>query len=261
MIINPYIFGSFDPDALLYITNANITDATQKSAVNELFLDLKSAGFYTKMKAFYPMVGGSASSHKFNAKDPRDLDVAFRLSFVGGWTHSSNGATPNGTTAYADTFYKPSNGLLDSAHISYYSRTSATAGTAIDMGSIGGTNYYHAHIKYTGDLMYGLINTSTVFSTSMPGDVSQGLYCFSRINSATIQSYKNGTIRSVLGSTSSARNTNNIYFGAGNVNGVASQFGTKQIAFASLGEGLNDAENTVLYTAVQKFNTTLGRNV
>ena len=54
------------------------------------------------MKALYPFVGGTATSHKFNLKDPRDLDAAFRLQFNGGWTHNSNGVTPNGTNGYAD---------------------------------------------------------------------------------------------------------------------------------------------------------------
>jgi hypothetical protein len=252
---------TFDADAQSFITAAGITDGTQISSIDTLVKDLKAANVWSKMGAIYPMIGGTATSHMFNLRYPNDNNASFRLSFVGGWTHSSTGARPNGTTAYANTFYKPSDGLLDSTHMSYYSRTSATAGTAIDMGSIGGTNYHHAHIKYSGDLMFGLINTSTVSSTSMPGDVSQGLYCFSRVSSATIQSYKNGTIRSLLGLTSSARNTNNIYLGAGNINEVASQFGTKEIAFASIGTGLNDAENLVLYNAVQAFQSTLGRQI
>lgn len=78
-----------DADALAFITAANITDTTQKSAVTQLVTDLKSANIWTKMKAIYPFVGGTASSHRFNLKDPRDLDVAFRLVFNGGWTHSS----------------------------------------------------------------------------------------------------------------------------------------------------------------------------
>ncbi len=31
----------------------------------------------------------------------RDLDAAYRINFSTGWTHSSNGMTPNGTSAYA----------------------------------------------------------------------------------------------------------------------------------------------------------------
>ena len=31
------------------------------------------------MKAIYPFVGGTATTHKFNLKDPADINAAFRL--------------------------------------------------------------------------------------------------------------------------------------------------------------------------------------
>ena len=92
-----------DADALAFITAAAITDATQQTAIDTLVKGMKADGIWTKMKAIYPFVGGTATTHKWNLKDPRDLDAAFRLVFNGGWTHSSNGALPNGTNGYADT--------------------------------------------------------------------------------------------------------------------------------------------------------------
>ena len=125
MIINPYVFaGGFDPDAQAFITAAGITDNTQKTAINTLVLDMKGFGIWTKMKAIYPFVGGTASSHKFNLKNPLDTNAAFRLSFIGGWTHDANGIKANGTNGYADTFFVPSvqYSVIDNAHISIYSR-------------------------------------------------------------------------------------------------------------------------------------------
>ena len=95
---------SVDPDAQAFITAAGITNPTQQTAINTLVVSLKANGIWTKMKAIYPMVGGTATSHKFNLKDPRDLDVAFRLSFVGGVTHNSNGITVNGVNGYCQTW-------------------------------------------------------------------------------------------------------------------------------------------------------------
>ena len=99
--------GGIDADAQAFITAASITDNTQNSAINTLVTQLKTYGIWTKLKAVYPFVGGTASAHKFNLKDPRDLDVAYRLTFGGGWTHSSTGAQPNGTNGYANTFFIP----------------------------------------------------------------------------------------------------------------------------------------------------------
>jgi hypothetical protein len=111
-ILNSFVItaaSSFDPDAQAFITAAAITDPTQQTAIDNLVIGLKTDGLWTNMNVIYPLVGGTASSHKYNLKDPRDLDVAYRLAFFGGWTHDSNGITPNGTNAYADTFYNSPN--------------------------------------------------------------------------------------------------------------------------------------------------------
>jgi hypothetical protein len=100
--------AAYDPDAQAFITAAAITDVTQQGAINTLVLALKGYSIWTKFKAIYPIVGGTASQHKYNLKDPRDLDAAFRLVFNGGWTHSSTGAQPNGVNGYADTKFTPS---------------------------------------------------------------------------------------------------------------------------------------------------------
>ncbi len=71
--------GGTDADAQAFITATAITDLTQQTAINTLVTQLKTYGIWTKMKALYPFVGGTATAHKFNLKDPRDLDAAFRL--------------------------------------------------------------------------------------------------------------------------------------------------------------------------------------
>ncbi len=122
--LNQPVVGVSDADAQAVITAIESTGVTltttEKNACNQLVVDLKGYGIWTKMKALYGFLGGTAGAHKWNWKDPRDLDAAFRLVFNGGWTHSSTGATPNGTNGYADTFLTPSTSLLlNSSHISY----------------------------------------------------------------------------------------------------------------------------------------------
>ncbi|MGA1049840.1 MAG: hypothetical protein ACO3UU_17695, partial [Minisyncoccia bacterium] len=84
---------------------------TEKTAINTLVVNLKAANIWTKMKALYPFIGSTATSQKFNLINPADTNAAFRLSFQGGWTHSSTGALPNGTNAYAETYIIPSTNL------------------------------------------------------------------------------------------------------------------------------------------------------
>ena len=251
-----------DVDATAFTTAASITDTTQISALNTLVNDLKTYGLWTKMKALYPFVGGSAASHKFNLKDPRDDNAAYRLVFSGGWTHSSTGALPNGTTGYADSKYNPYiNGQLNSAHISYYSRTNSSSSNAIDMGALSAApgNYHHMHIRYTGDLMFGLLNTSSAVSVS--NNISQGLFISSRINNTNVSLYRNNSNIGNVSLNSSTQPSNNIYIGAGNITNSPQQYSSKESSFISIGDGLSDTEAANFNTSVQKFQTTLGRHV
>ena len=59
--------GGTDPDAQAFITATGIS-GTNATATNQLVLDLKSANIWTKMKAVYPMVGGTSTTCKFNLK-------------------------------------------------------------------------------------------------------------------------------------------------------------------------------------------------
>ena len=151
---------SNDADAQAFIDAAGITDATQQSAINTLVTDLKGYGIWTKMKAIYPFVGGTSSTHKWNLKDPRDLDAAFRLVFAGGITHSSTGALWNGTNGYANTYLSPATSLTTSSgHFSYYSRSNPANAAQYEMGTsevIGGLAVrFNAIIsKFSNGLFY-----------------------------------------------------------------------------------------------------------
>ena len=80
-----------DPDAQAFLNAAGITDATITTAIDTLVIQLKAIGVWNKMKAIYPFVGGTATTHKFNLKNPADTNAAFRLVFFGGVTHDNTG--------------------------------------------------------------------------------------------------------------------------------------------------------------------------
>lgn len=262
-IINPYVFAAAtDADADAFISAAGITDSTQQSAIQTLVTDLKGYGLWTKMKALYPFVGGTATTHKYNLKDPQDTDGAFRLVFSGGWTHSSTGALPNGTNAYADTFYNQTTvgDSLNSAHLSYYSRTN-TNGTEVEIGvQEPGGNYNLLEIRTSGTT-YFLQNQSSL--TSASDSDSRGFYLGNRQASNDIDGWRQGVKIINATTASNALPNGKIYLGAMN-NAVFTSilyYSTKECAFASIGDGLTDTEASNFYTAVQAFQTTLSRNV
>lgn len=265
--------SAFDPDAQAFITAASITNFTQQTAINSLVLGLKSNGLWTKMNAVYPFVGGTASTHKWNLKDPRDLNAAYRLVFAGGWTHSSTGATPNGVNAYANTYLVPSV-VLNYASLSYYSRTNtAEIGTGDTNGIVVGVrsdnitanNALNLRIKSNptnnNDFFYSRTGSSVNHSVRVVD--SNGLGLFSgALDASTSKLYRNGV--NLTGTVSTfVRNTPDlsIYIGALNNKGVSGEYSLKESAFAHIGDTLDATEMANLYTVVQAFQTTLGRQV
>jgi len=254
----------FDADAIAFLTATGIADMATQSAINTLVLDLKAANLWAKMQAIYPMAGGTASTHKYNLKNPVDSDSAFRLVFAGGWTHSSTGALGNGVNGYADTKFIPeTHGVsVSSLHISYYSRQN-TSGAYIEMGvagnsglgasagqlyiapNVSGTNY--RAVNQTGNQASAGINT-------------QGYFIATRSNSTNQQLYKNGSLQFNEAGTPNTAANYAIFLGRNN-NGTADTYSNRECAFATIGEGLDATEAANLYSIIQTFNTSLGRQV
>lgn len=259
MIINPYIYAGWDADALAFFTATGITDSTIMTAVNTLVVSLKSAGIWTKMKAIYPMAGGTATTHKFNLKNPADTNAAFRLSFSGGWTHSSTGALPNGTNAYADTFFNPATDVTTTSFsMGYYSRTN-TNSIVCDIGASNSVLDYQAQllIRLSG-LFYGQVNSMGAIENVSNSD-SRGLFLGSRTASTTLYLQKNSTQTSFSQFTGAP--SYKIFIAARNTNGSPNLYANRECAFAFMGDGLTATNGTDLYTIIQAFQTSLSRQV
>lgn len=257
---------SVDPDAQAFITAAGITDPTQQSAIDTLVIDLKGYGIWTKMKAIYPFVGGTATTHKYNLVDPRDLDVAFRLTFSGTWTHSSNGCLNSSSSA--DSFLNPSTDIaLYDIHYSIYVRNITTTG--IDAGvttSVGGyAQEGWIASNYNNNSQGGFYdNDNGSGRVKVPSTGSQGFFVSSAIASNDIILQKNGsTIGTWTGVNSSLPGNTTITLGGVHdaSNGTVIEKTTREYAFFSIGSGLNATESSNFYTAVQTYQTTLGRQV
>jgi len=263
MIINPYVFAAFDADAQAFITAAGLTNPTQQSAVNTLVLSLKANNIWTKMRAIYPFVGGTATTHKFNLINPADTNAAFRLVFFGGWTHTTNGAQGNGTNTYADSFFIPSTqySVIDNAALSVYSRTNIIEGRC-EIGCFNGSNSaLQINVattafppQQTGTYM------NNVTESKFADTDSRGFYITSRTGT-TVTMFENSTLKVTQTTTALARPNVKIYVGAQNNSGAANIPSSKQLAFASIGDGLTNTDAANFYTAVQAFQTTLGRQV
>ena len=109
--------ASFDADALAFFSRVTTAggslSTTEKSAVNQLVLDLKSYSIWTKMKAIYPMVGASAAACAQNL-----VSSSFTGTFSGGGTYASTGIIGNGINNYLNTGLSPNGNInLNNNHI------------------------------------------------------------------------------------------------------------------------------------------------
>jgi hypothetical protein len=258
-------FGTpVDPDAAAFfarVTAAGGTlSATEQTAVNTLVVQMKADGTWTPMKAIYPMVGASAAACAQNLKSS-----SFTGTFSSGWTFASTGVTPNGTSAFFNTTLTPSISLAaNNIHLSYYSRTNSAVSSSSTMGSDGGGDYCRLIIRRPGDQGFNLIGNTTKGLTICTVTDSRGLFIANAPNSTTRDLYKNSS--ALTPTTQSGLGTNGatifpIYLGAYNGLGTALEFDNKQCAFSSIGDGLTGTQIANLYTAVQAFQTTLGRQV
>lgn len=258
-----------DSDATSFITAASITSTTHITAINNLVFDLKQNNLWNKMLAIYPVVGGNATSHSYNLKDPRNLNAAFRLVFSGGWTHSSTGMLPNGTNGYADTFLTAATSLsVSNGHLSFYSRSQTLSGTNIEIGaSINSSAIICALAvgRSTNQSIFWWGNqgasTIAIFSSSSSqgffignqnGATAAGRNIYRNASAGTAASnYNNSSLGAIPSITIGARN---------DVAGVDS-FSTKQCSFASIGSGLTDTDISNFGAIVEAYQTTLGRQI
>ncbi len=250
-----------DADAQKFIDSTGIT-GTEATAICNLVKDLKDSSLWSSMQAIYPMVGGTASTHKWNLKDVRDLDAAFRLTFNGGgWTHSSNGALPNGSSSYAPTYYDPStNATAGSNHISYYSRTQGNSGESmIEMGCQGTSFRENQIIARFSDNMYLEPNSVQNGYVTAANTDARGYFIASRTSNTNVIGQKNTT--QITGTHTESLNDYSIYLGARNRSGVTDFFSNRQCAFATIGTGLSSAQMLTLNIIVERFNDALSRGV
>ena len=253
---------TYDPSAVQFLGAIQNRDFTIGKAINDLVIDLKIYNLWDKMKAIYPFVGGTAESHKWNLKDPRDADSAFRLTFSGSWIHSTTGATPSGSTGYADSKLKPQSQLSASnIHVSAYSRTQFTNNDDKWLwGAYDGSNFVFVDLYNSSNGI--TTNGGSSYITATYGS-SKGLFTTTITGTGTNQqkTFLNNIEKGTNTNTSTGLPNLNLYYGAGNFNGSIYAPTPFELAFASAGDGLTDSDVTNYYTAVQRFQTTLGRQV
>lgn len=245
--------GGIDPDTRKFIAVSGITSSVQQAALNDFVITLKDSMLWNKFMAIYPMLGADPASIKWNLKDPRDLDAAYRLTFYGTPIYSSTGVLFSTPSDYANTHLLDSMlpGPNDNA-IAFYSDTQNSI-SGYDMGcsdSVGPWNEFAIYEAYDNTEFFGF------HAHGVTPTITKGLFIMSSTQ-GNVKRYDNGLVTDAKGTAPTTTFTN-LPILIGSVSG-APEVGQKECALATIGRGLNDTEARTFYNIVHAFEIRLGR--
>jgi hypothetical protein len=266
-LINDVMLGSqrmddvfqfnYDTDAINFLNATGLYGQQPvTTAINNLVIDLKGYGIWDKMYLAYPFVGTTSSTHKVNLINTG----SYELYFTGSWTHNSNGITGNGTNTFTTSsfFYQDVTNFGSDGSIGVYSRTNSLGG--YDYGD-GGSGFQHAIlIRYSNGLYYAGLPISN--GATVANGNSTGSYSISN-SGGTVLAYKNGVkVYDFFEGSEAASGQPSIGAGRNTTAPAgAEDFSTRNYAWAFIAKGLTTQNHVDLNTAVQRFQTALGRNV
>lgn len=256
-LVSNIIGFSLDPDAAAFIKSTGLTSTSQQLAVNQLVVDLKDAGLWYKMPLIYPFVGGTAVSHSYNLKN-----VAInRLVYLGGWTHTSLGAQPNGTNGYANTLFNLNQLPTPSSNGMGYYSVSNIAETSADPANMGVSTNINTAASLFGKGNSALFSRLNGPYISVINPTMAGMFSTQRI-STTLYLYINST-SVVTAATSGNLPINSLFIGTAALTAspYSSGYVRNDFRFVYTSEGLTSTEVTTLYNIVQNYQTSLSRQV
>jgi len=258
--------GGFDPDALAFITAAGITGATQQAAIIQLVANLKGTGSTTNntdvwsdIYAVYPMcpiddVTATLEGYKWNLKDPRDLDAAFRITWVNTPVASvSLGIAQNGANnAYGNTYFIESANMVAGNNGATISLSQNTTGfNKYLFGTTVTTLFTHrgfttAYSAASSGIFLQVINSLSIFSTS-------------RLSATDYKLYVNGVSSAINNTSASTQSTGNCFILATNTGVVSSHFQGGASDFIAIHDGLTANKTQDITDAIATYKTALGR--
>jgi len=266
--------SNYDPDAQAFFNavqgGGDTLTTTEKDATNQLVLDLKDNSLWSVFDGFYPFVGGTASSHKWNLLDPQDTNAAHRIIWLGGMSHSSTGILGNAVNSGGNTYWNYVSESATEMSVGLYVNDGLTATPygAYDYGS-----FLETPTRQDNMISIGFSNKTTKYvnfnktqyKSTTAGSYTKGLFLGQSNGADTSQLYQNDT--QIFSTAQTIYPTdfywgiacslrldafNTIYAGGSPERGYGTAFIGKTY--------LNQTQITALNTSLVDFNTTLSRN-
>lgn len=257
------IYGNFDSDyqAILdYATTQGYTlpSASQQDLQNQLVVDLKDTGVWSKLDLFYVFAtDGDSDFASINWKDPNN----FECTEVNSPTFTTNeGFQGNSTSSYLLTNYYPS------TNASNYSLNSSSFGVFQTQATVSPSPSAHGIYNSNNSGIY--LNPGQSFTTirswnNSNGGVSTGtvpnrtgLTSTIRTTSSNVNHYRNGSLIASYSRTSTNLPSDNVILLAAGP-GTPAEYGNDLVHSAYFGEQLSTTEHSDLYNALDTYKTSI----
>jgi len=248
---------SADPNAWSFVQVAGITDSAQRQAIYALVAGLKANGTWSKYLAIYPFVGGTADSHKYNLKDPQNLDSSYRITWSGSVIHNSTGVSST-SGGYGNTNLNPTAAGMSVGSVSLATyQEVGTVDNTVSIGLEAASPFAEWALSATTSGFYPIITSNGVYPLDSGPDA--GLFVATRSNATTVQGYNNGQATVDSAQASTVIPNLSFYLLASNIDGSAGGASATPLRFAAIGAGLTSTEVGNDYTVIQAFQAALGR--
>lgn len=263
----------FDPAALdwqarVYAASGSVSVATLL-AVSRFVRGCRSAGVWDKLLRVNLFCGTNLSACLVPLKVGGGNSTDTNTNFVSGDYTEATGLTGNGSTKRLATGIVPSTMLTaNSTHLAIYNRSSTLgAGGQLSMGARTSTSaamYLNApevtdnkaySAQYDTNTSQGRIVSTSALSTAY------GFIVASRTAANLHTIYRNGASVGSNATTGGSLPAVGIAVVAWNNNGTPADYGAAPCGGYSIGAGLTAQEALAYYTAMQAFQTAMGRQV
>ena len=262
----PPLSGTAEANAYLtavYNTGGTL-NATISAATITLFTSLVSNGLYNKIGAMYPIIGGTAAAHSINAKNPYGTNVTW----FGGITHGVSGAT-GAFGGYGDTNL-PFTGMgtnvisQNNFHMSCYVNLNPnTAATNEGFGVIDFTTSFFYQVIPKRDTDFGGAAYGRMGDTA--GEITftptrgVGLMTSVRRGASDRQLYFTGVSKGTSVTTYNNALTTLTPYIVATRQSAGDGSNVMTWAWFSFGSALSTAEQALLNTIINTFQTSLSR--
>lgn len=266
---------SYDSSSIAFFERADITDTQLKDAVNDLVVDLKNEGLWTKMYCIYPFVtdkstsSGSLVQFQVNLVNTASYSGGGSSSFVNGESQTQDKSgfkAGQSTTTYMRTGLIPSTVIGDSKnpyHVSLYTNATGSEPTnRIDLGCNIGSNQTNMSL---GTTYSGLSRTTFEARGFVALDApSQSTYKGHFIGTSKYSASGEYWHRITRDGTLITGSNDSDSFGCGSIElfiGTVNNSGTpfppanKRYQFFSFGDNLTGTECSTFSTIVNNFQT------